>query len=139
MAEHVFLSDEWIVAARAVHDDYVDRLGEPEEIVRLNVTVIDAPFDDGAVTGHVDTTNGSGVPQRGHLEDPDVHVRVPYAVARLLLVEQQYENLMISFMSGEIEVEGDVTMLLSLQDAQPTEEQQRLADEIATRLRAITA
>lgn len=139
MTAHVFLSAAWILAAREIHDDFKGRIVEPDEPLRLNVTVVDAPFDEGHVIGHVDTTTGSVVPQEGHLGDPDVSIRVPYIVARLLLVEQQYESLMISFMSGDIEVEGDITRLFSLQDFTTTPEQQQLADEVVIRLRGITA
>lgn len=129
----------WITAAREIHDDFKDLISEPEEHVRLNVTVIDAPFDGGEVIGHVDTTSGSVVPREGHLGEPDVSIRVPYVMARLLLVDQQYENLMISFMTGDIEVEGDITLLFSLQDIDATAEQKQLVDQVAERLRAITA
>ena len=139
VAAHPFLSPEWIEEARALHAEYADRVEAPDEPVRLNVTVIDAPFAEGEVLGHVDTTQGSFIPEMGHIDDPDVAVRVPYEVARQLLVDQQYEMLMISFMSGEIEVEGDVSMIMALQDIDPTAEQQSLAEEVANRLRDITA
>lgn len=138
VAAHPFLSPEWIEEARALHAEYIDQVEAPDEPVRLNVTVIDAPFAEGEVLGHVDTTQGSFIPEMGHVENPDVAVRVPYEVARQLLVDQQYEMLMISFMSGEIEVEGDVSMIMALQDIDPTAEQQSLAEEVANRLRDIT-
>ncbi len=139
VAAHPFLSPAWIEEARALHAEYIDRVEAPDEPVRLNVTVIDAPFAEGEVLGHVDTTDGSFIPEMGHIDNPDVAVRVPYEVARQLLVDQQYEMLMISFMSGEIEVEGDVSMIMALQDIDPTAEQQSLAEEVANRLRDITA
>ena len=139
VAAHPFLSPEWIEEARALHAEYIDKVEAPDEPVRLNVTVIDAPFAEGEVLGHVDTSEGSFIPEIGHIENPDVSVKVPYEVARQLLVDQQYEMLMISFMSGEIEVEGDVSMIMALQDIDPTAEQQSLAEEVANRLRDITA
>ena len=139
VAAHPFLSPEWIEEARALHAEYIDKVEAPDEPVRLNVTVIDAPFAEGEVLGHVDTSEGSFIPEMGHIENPDVSVKVPYEVARQLLVDQQYEMLMISFMSGEIEVEGDVSMIMALQDIDPTAEQQSLAEEVANRLRDITA
>ena len=132
LAVYVFLSAEWIAAARELHDEYAHRIAPPEEIVRMNVTVVDAPFDEGEVLGHLDTTEGSIIPREGHLDDPDLAIRVPYSVARQLLVEQQYEMLMISFMSGEIEVEGDVTMVMALQDIEPTRTLQALRKQPAT-------
>ncbi|MEM7096089.1 MAG: SCP2 sterol-binding domain-containing protein [Actinomycetota bacterium] len=139
MAAHPFLSTEWIEEARALHAEFIDRVSPPDEALRLNVTVIDAPFSEAEVLGHLDTTAGSLIPELGHLDNPDVAVRLPYEVARQLLVDQQYENLMIAFMSGEIEVEGDVSMVMALQDIDPTPEQRALAEEVVGRLRDITA
>jgi hypothetical protein len=135
---YLFLSAEWIAAARELHDEFAHRISPPEETVRMNVTVVDAPFDEGEVLGHLDTTQGSVIPREGHLDEPDVAIRLPYEIARQLLVEQQYEMLMISFMSGEIEVQGDVTMVMALQDVEPTAEQQQLAQEVIERLLEIT-
>lgn len=139
MSSHPFLSPAWISAAREIHGEFVGQLDVPDETVRMNVTVFGAPFADTDVRGHVDTTTGSTVPNEGHIDDPDVSVRVPYEVARQLLVDQEYEALMIAFMSGEIEVEGDITRIMLLQDFEPTPEQQALGEQVAERLRAITA
>lgn len=138
MATHPFLSPGWISEARKIHDEYKDRVEEPSETLRMNVTVTDAPFSDGLVTGHVDTSNGSAVPDEGHIDDPDVAVIVSYAIARQLLLDQQPDAVMIAFMSGEIEVEGDVTRMLALEDLDATPEQQELAQEVLNRLTAIT-
>lgn len=136
---HPFLSEMWIVAAREIHLEYHQQIETPSESLRMNVTVTGAPFSDEPVLGHVDTTSGSIVPNDGHHGEPDVSVLVPYEIARVLLIEQQIDVLMISFMSGEIEVEGDVTLLFALQDIEATPEQQRLGEEVAGRLREITA
>jgi len=138
VSTHPFLSPEWIAAAREIHDEYKGKVDEPTESLRLNVTVTDAPFSDSAVLGHIDTTAGSVVPDEGHLDAPDVSVMVPYEIARQLLVDPQPENVMIAFMSGEIEVEGDITLMMSLQDLEATPEQQALAEEIVARLQAFT-
>jgi len=135
---HQFLSPDWIAAARTIHDEYADQVEEPTESLRMNVTVTGAPFSNEPVLGHVDTTSGSAVPNEGHIDEPDVSVNIPYDIARQLLLDQQPEAVMIAFMSGEIEVEGDITRMLSLQDIEATAEQQSLAEEIVGRLMAIT-
>jgi hypothetical protein len=124
--------------AREIHLEYRGRVDQPTESIRLNVTVIQAPFTESAVLGHINTTDGSIVPDEGHLEDPDVAVTVPYELARQLLVDPQPENVMIAFMSGEIEVQGDITLMMSLQDIEASAEQQALAEEVVGRLTAIT-
>jgi len=138
VAAHQFLSAAWIDAALEIHDEFADQVSAPDQPVRMNVRVTNAPFGDGEILGYLDTSEGSFVPLLGQLESPDVSVRVPYNVAREMLVDQQYDQLMIAFMSGEIEVEGDVTLMLELQDLDPTPEQQQLAETIAKRLRSIT-
>jgi len=138
VATHPFLSPAWIAAAREIHDEYRDRVDEPTEALRLNVTVTDAPFSETEVLGHIDTTDGSLVPDDGHLDEVDVSVTVPYGIARQLLVDPQPENVMIAFMSGEIEVQGDITLMMSLQDIEASPEQQALAEEVVARLTAIT-
>lgn len=139
MSTHPFLSPAWIAAAREIHDEFKGRVDEPTESLRLNVTVTGAPFSDNAVLGHIDTTMGTVVPDEGHLDAPDVSVSVPYDIARQLLVDPQPENVMIAFMSGEIEVEGDITLMMSLQDMEATPDQQALAQEIVDRLQSITS
>ena len=138
MPTHPFLSPEWIAQARTIHDEFKDRVDQPTESLRLNVTVTSAPFTADEVLGHIDSTNGSIVPNEGHIENPDVAVTLPYNLARQLLIDPQPENVMIAFMSGEIEVEGDITLMMSLQDIEASPEQQALAEEIVARLTAIT-
>ena len=104
----------------------------------MNVTVTGAPFTDEAVLGHIDTTNGTVVPDDGHVDKPDVAVTIPYDLARQLLVDPQPENVMIAFMSGQIEVQGDITLMMSLQDIEASPEQQALAEEVVGRLMSIT-
>jgi hypothetical protein len=138
VSTHPFLSPAWIDKARAIHDEYKDRVDEPTESLRMNVTVTTAPFSEDHVLGHIDTTTGSAVPNEGHVRDADVSVTIPYGIARQLLIDPQPENVMIAFMSGEIEVQGDITLIMSLQDVEATPEQQVLAKEIVSRLTAIT-
>ena len=134
-----FLSDEWISAAEAIHDEYVGRLTEPPEVVRMNVNVTDVPFGDGTLAGYIDSTEGNVLPKRGTIDDPEATVTVDYDTARALFVTQDYEQVVIAFMSGQIEVEGDVTRLLFLQDLDPSPEQMALGQEVADKLQAITS
>lgn len=135
---HPFLSPDWIQAARGVHEEFKHRAEPPSESIRVNITVTAAPFADGVVLGHIDSTSGTLVPDEGHVDEPDVAVTLPYSLARELLVDPQPDTVMLAFMSGEIEVAGDVTLLMSMQDVEATPEQQALADEVVARLHAIT-
>lgn len=138
MTAHAFLSDEWIAAAEEIHAEFSDRTEAIEEEVRLNITVRGVPFGSGELEGHIDTSAGNTIPQWGFLDDPQATISVPYDVARSLFVTLDFEQVMMSFMSGQIEVEGDITRLLFLQDLSPTPEQQEVGEEVARRLQAIT-
>lgn len=138
MSRHPFLSSAWIEVASAMRDEYAHRFIPPAEAVRMNVTVTGAPFSTTDVLGHVDTSDGSVIPADGHLLDPDLSATIPYSTAREMLVGMQYDALLIAFMSGEVEVEGDVTLIMELQALDPTPEQQALVDEVASRLAEIT-
>lgn len=139
MTSYPFLSDEWIAAAEAIHDEFVDQLDAPPEIVRMNVVVRDVPFsDDGTLLGYIDSSEGNVLPKRGELDEPEAVVKVPYATARALFVTQDFEEVVTAFMQGLIEVEGDVTRLFFLQDLDPTPEQMALGLEVSRRLTEIT-
>lgn len=133
-----FLSDEWIAAAEAIHGDYTGRFDAPEQLVRVNVVVTEMPFGDGTMEGHIDTSGGNTRPLKGHLDDPEATVHIPYAIAKSLFVAQDFEQVAMAFMTGQLEVEGDVTRLLYLQDLEPSEEQAALGLEVANRLRDMT-
>lgn len=138
MITYPFLSDEWIAAAEAIHSEFVDRLEAPPEVVRMNVVVSDVPFHDGELLGYIDSTEGNVLPKRGVLDAADATVRVDYSTARALFVTQDFEQVVTSFMQGQIEVEGDITRLFFLQDLDPSPEQMELGMEITNRLSAMT-
>ena len=135
---HVFLSPEWIEAARAIRHEYADRVPEPEIPLRANVLVKDAPFQEPEIRGYVDTTDGTILLELGELDEPELTVTLEYTTARALFVTQDMNVVMEAFFAGRILVTGDVSRILSL--TPPTDPVQlALANEIATRLDAITA
>jgi hypothetical protein len=139
VSSHPFLSDEWIEAARAVHLEYQGRLPPPPLPVRANVVVTAVPHGPGRLEGHLDTTGGQLTVEHGHLPAPDLTVTVDYATARAAFVNQDLQQLMQSFLSGKILVEGDVTKLLALQAPPADPEGAALAAEVGRRIRDITA
>ena len=138
--EYEFLSPEWIEAARAIRTEYADQVAAPDQPVRMNVVVTQLPFPDHGdrLHAHVDTTSGGVFPELGHLDQPEVTVTLDYATARDLFVGRDPQAISQAFLAGRLLVEGDLTRLLLLQDAQPTPEQAALAVEVAGRLAAIT-
>lgn len=138
MTSYPFLSPEWIDAAREIRAEFAGQIPDPEMPLRANVVIKDAPFDEPEIEGYVDTSDGSILLELGHLDDPELTVSTDYDTARALFVEQDPAKIMESFMMGKILVTGDVARILTL--SPPTSPDRReLANEVASRLAAITA
>ncbi len=139
MASYLFLSPEWIEAARDLRAEYHDRLPAPPVQTRINVLVTGvAHNDDPVMKGHIDTTNGQPIIEHGHLDSPDLTITVDYETARAAFVTRDVETLMASFIGGKILVEGDVSVLMALQATPAPENAEELA-EMYARLEALTA
>jgi hypothetical protein len=132
---HVFLSPEWIEAARAIREELKDKATTTPPPLRMNQVVTDVPFGDGTIEAHTDTTSGELVMDLGHIEGAEVTVTLPYATARAILVDADQQAAMQAFMTGQIKVEGDLTKLMALQTAQVDP----VALEAAVRIQEITA
>jgi len=139
VAEHPFLSPEWITAARELRAEYADRLPEPVVAARINVVITAIPHGGSDVMeGHIDTTEGQTIIDYDHLDDPDLTVTVDYDTAKAAFVTRDQEALMQAFFGGRILVEGDVSKLLALQSTPPGEIDP-LVIEMYGRLNAFTA
>lgn len=134
MKTHRFLSDAWVEAARALHEEYADRVPPPPFDVRVNVVVTDCPDGTGTVNGHIDTTSGQTLIEHGHLHSPELTVTVDYETAFTMFVSRDPQASMAAFMSGKILVDGDVSRLLALQQPTPS----AALDELYDRLDALT-
>jgi putative sterol carrier protein len=135
---YVFLTDEWIEAARALREGADAPAGVPHT-VKMNLIIVETPdhadFSDGAFHGHMDTSEGEMKMDKGHLDAADLTVTVDYETARAIFVEQNPQAGMQAFMSGKIKVEGDITKLMAMQSASPDP----AAIELAGKLKDITA
>jgi hypothetical protein len=133
---HPFLSDDWIAAARAIHEEYRGRTPPIEHPVRMNLVVRDVPFGAGRLDAHADTSSGELVLDLGHLEQPDVTVKLDYDTARAMLVDLDPQVASQAFLTGKVEVDDLArVILLQAQLAVPNP----VAGEVAERIRAITA
>jgi putative sterol carrier protein len=133
---YVFLSEEWMDAARAIRERYADRLPEVTMSVRLNQIITEVPFGDGTVSAFVDTSEGALVLELGELDDPDAVMMTDYHTARAMIVDQDPTVAMQSFMAGKIRVQGDMMKLMAMQTAMPANE---FSEELASEIQAITA
>ena len=136
MTTYPFLSDDWIDAARALHEAHRDTLAPtPGPPVRMNLVVEDVPFKRGHLEAHLDTTSGTVEVDLCHVPDAQVRITLGYPTAQAILVDGDRQAAMTAFMSGEIRVEGDLAVLLNAFSAQATDDPGPLGEA----LRAITA
>jgi hypothetical protein len=139
VASYPFLSPQWIEAARALRDEFVDLVAPSMVEARINVVVTDIPHGDRpTLEGHIDAGGGRTAIDHGHLDDPELTITVDYPTAKAAFVTRDQQELMYAFLSGRILVDGDATKLLALQ-AQPSADLDPTAVEMYRRLEELTA
>lgn len=132
-----FLSDEWITEARRIREEHAGGGITVPAVVRMNQVITDAPFGDGPIHAHLDTSSGQLVMEIGHVEAPDVTVTLDYDTARAIFVDGTPEAGMAAFMQGRVKVTGDLAKLIAtLQQVSPGAFD---ASEIQRRIKEITA
>lgn len=134
MEKYPFLSEQWRAEVRRIHDEVVAPAEAPARPVRINLVLTESPFDTGSLDAHLDTSSGDLVVDTGHVEDPDLTVTLDYETAKAILVDGDTQAAMQAFMSGRIQIDGDVSFLLALQGS-PLDPAHR---ELALRIREMT-
>ncbi|MGO9963512.1 MAG: SCP2 sterol-binding domain-containing protein [Acidimicrobiales bacterium] len=135
MDKLAFLSDEWTAEVRRLHAEVVTEPAAPAQAVRMNLLLTQSPLGEGTLEAHVDTSSGELLVDTGHLDAPDLTVTVDYDTAKAILVDGDAQAAMQAFMSGRIKIDGDMTLLLALQNSPVDPAHQ----ELAARVREITA
>lgn len=120
-----FLSQEWFAKVdqlTAVAGD----LNVPASLANLvlNVTVTGAP------EGSVDMALNGGKFERGHNASAGTKLILPADLLRKIFLEGDAAAGMQGFMSGQIKVEGDMSKLMAMQSARPSEQQKALFKQI---------
>lgn len=131
---YVFLTDEWMEAARELRERFADRLPDVTIEVKINQVITDVPFGDGVIRAYVDSTEGSLDLELGELDEPDVTLTIDYHTAKAMIVGQDPAVVMQSFMAGRIKIQGDMMKLMAMQAVPPNE----ASAELASELQAIT-
>jgi putative sterol carrier protein len=135
--QHQFLSPEWMEAVRRLRQEMPAPEGEPPLTMKMNVVVIETPFEGGDIKGHVDTSDGELLVEEGHIDGADLTVTVDYDTAKAIFVEQDLTVAMQAFMAGKVKVQGDITKLMALQAQAVTPDPNALA--IAAAVKDLTA
>lgn len=133
---HAFLSDDWMVAAKAVREKYADQATKVTTSIKMNQVITDVPFGDGTVKLFLDTSSGDVVMELGAMETPDLTVTTDYDTARKVFVDQDQAAGMQAFMAGKIKVQGDMMKMMALQTAMPQDE---IAKRISSEIKDLTA
>ncbi|MGH9067582.1 MAG: SCP2 sterol-binding domain-containing protein [Acidimicrobiales bacterium] len=135
MAKYPFLSDEWVAEARQIRDEYPGGAQPLAQTVRMNQVITDVPFGPGTVEAHLDSSGGRIDIELGHLDEPDLTVTMDYETARAVFVEGNPQAGMQAFMTGRIQVTGDLSKLMAMQGSSPDP----ATLELAGRIKDITA
>ena len=91
---------------------------------------ITLPRSGGVMEAHMDSTGGEMEMDMGHIEDPQLTLTVPYDVAKAILVDGNPQAGMQAFMSGQIQVTGDMTKLMAMQSGAVDPVQAEIAAKI---------
>jgi len=90
----------------------------------LNVTVSGAP------SGSVDLCINGGKFEQGHNSAAGTKLNLPADLLRKIFLEGDAGAGMQGFMTGQIKVEGDMSKLMALQSARPSDQQKALFKQI---------
>jgi len=129
-----FLSDEWTAEVKRLHAEVVTQSTPPAQSVRMNLVLTQSPLGEGTIEAHVDTSSGELLVDTGHIDSPDLTVSLDYETAKAILVDGDAQAAMQAFMSGRIKIDGDMSLLLALQNTPVDPAHQ----ELAARVREIT-
>lgn len=135
MAKYPFLSDEWIVEVKKIHEEHRNSIGPISDTVRMNQVVTDVPFGEGTIRAHVDSSSGDLDVDLGHIEGADLEITLDYDTAKSLFVGGDPQAAIQAFMSGKIRVEGDFSKLMVAQTTAPS----GTALEMLEKIKAVTA
>lgn len=124
-----FLSDEWVDAAKKIREEAPTPATTPAA-VKMNLTITEVPFGDGAVEAHMDTTSGELDLDLGHLEGADVAATLDYETAKAMMVDANPQAAMQAFMAGKIKLTGDMTKAMAMQSGPADPDLTRRIQEI---------
>ena len=120
-----FLSESWFSEVEKIRAE-VGEIPVPEAIksIKLNVVVTEHP--EGEKQLHL----SGGDFQQGLLDDASTKLTMPFPVAVAVFKGDQQAGIQ-AFMSGEVKVEGDMSVLMQIQSAgQPSQKGEVLRNRI---------
>ena len=124
---HEFLSDGWFDEAEKLRADIDPAVPDAIKDLVINLVVKDGP------AGDIEARMEAGRFAKGLADAAPTKLTVPYEVAKKMFIEQDQQASMQAFMSGQIQVEGDMTKLMAMQaGGPPSEDAVKLQAQIAS-------
>jgi hypothetical protein len=126
---YAFLSDSWF--------DKVEELVAQAGDLQIPAAMIDVEVNVTVTTaaGNVPIFMKDGLFRRGHQAGVQTSLTLSDAIARKIFVDGDLGAGIQAFLSGEIQVEGDLAKVVAMQTVEPSKPQQELTRRVA----AITA
>lgn len=125
-----FLSDEWVSAARDIYAENASEAPPATQQVQINLVVKDAPFGDGTIQAHLDTTGNEPELDLGHIDGAPTTITTDYATAKSVFIEQDQQAAMQAFMGGRIQITGDMTKIMTMMQTTPDSSAITIANKI---------
>ena len=123
--KYEFLSDDWFTQVDALIAAAGDlQIPAPMKAALINVTVR-------APGGDVQLYMKDGLFTRGHQADAPTSLKLDAALARKIFVDADQAAGVQAFLTGEIQVEGDLAKLVAMQTTEPSAAQKALSQRIA--------
>ncbi len=105
---HAFLSDGWFQAAKKILDETSSEVPEAARDLVINLVVTGGP------DGDIEARMAGGKLEKGLAADAPTKLTVPYTVAKAMFIDGEQQAAMEAFMSGQIQVEGDMSKLMAM-------------------------
>ena len=122
---HVFLSDSWFDEIEVLRAEVDPEVPAAVKDLVINMLVKDGP--DGDIEARMDC----GRFVKGLADNAPTKLTVPYDIARKMFIEQDQNASMQAFMNGQIQVEGDMAKLMSMQSGgPPSEDAKKVQDAV---------
>ena len=123
---HSFLTDSWFDEAEKIRASV-----DPEVPAALQDLVINLVVKDGP-DGDIEARMEAGRFVKGLADAAPTKLTVPYDIAKKMFIDNDQNASMQAFMSGQIQVEGDMAKLMSMQaGGPPSDDQKKVSDAVA--------
>ncbi len=121
---HQFLSDSWFDEATRIQAEINPPVPDLIKDLVINMKVTKGP------DGDIEARMAGGKFEKGLADAAPTTLIVPFDVARKMFIEGDPNAAMQAFMSGTIQVEGDMSKLMSMQAAGPPSSEAEKVSEL---------